>query len=102
MVLGSTGLRAEDWPEFRGKGRTGEWNEAGILQTFPPDGLRVLWRSPVREGYSSPVVADGRIFLTDFTRVQGVTGPERALALDEKTGEVLWTVEWDANYAGFQ
>ena len=102
VVLGSTELRADDWPEFRGEGRKGEWNETGILQTFPSDGLRVLWRTPVREGYSSPVVADGRIFLTDFIRVQGVTGPERALALDEKTGEVLWTVEWDANFAGFQ
>ena len=100
MVLGSAGLRAEDWPEFRGKGRTGEWNDTGILQRFPADGLKVLWRTPVREGYSSPVVADGRVFLTDFTRVRAATGPERALALDEKTGEVLWTVEWDANYAG--
>ena len=102
MVLGSTVLRADDWPEFRGQGRTGEWNETGILQTFPSDGLRVLWRTPIKEGYSSPVVADGRIFLTDFARVRGVTGPERALALDEKTGEVLWTVEWEATYAGYQ
>lgn len=102
MVLGSTVLRADDWPEFRGEGRKGEWNETGILQTFPSDGLRVLWRTPVKEGYSSPIVADGRIFLTDFTRVRGVTGPERALALDEKTGEVLWTVEWEATYAGYQ
>ena len=102
LTIGSTAPLASDWPEFRGEGRRGVWTETGILQTFPSDGLRVLWRTPVKEGYSSPVVADGRIFLTDFARVRGVTGPERALALDEKTGEVLWTVEWEATYAGYQ
>ena len=28
---------AEDWPEFRGKGRTGEWRETGLLEKFPAD-----------------------------------------------------------------
>src|SRR5206468_2159552 len=26
---------AEDWPEWRGKGRAGVWNETGIADTFP-------------------------------------------------------------------
>jgi outer membrane protein assembly factor BamB len=29
-------------------------------------------------------------------------GTERALALDEQTGEILWTHEWPADYAGLQ
>ncbi len=94
-------LHAEDWPEFRGAGRAGGWNESGIIDRFPAGGLQVLWRTPVREGYSSPVVSNGRVFLMDFTRTKGNTGPERAVALDEKTGKVLWTVEWEANYGGF-
>ena len=102
LTIGSTAPLASDWPEFRGEGRRGVWTETGILEKFPEGGLTVRWRTPVKEGYSSPVVADGRIFLTDFARVRGVTGPERALALDEKTGEVLWTVEWEATYAGYQ
>ena len=28
-------IHAEDWPEHRGKGRMGAWNETGILEKFP-------------------------------------------------------------------
>ena len=101
LLMGSTVARAEDWPEFRGKGRTGEWNETGILEKFPAEGLKVLWRTPIKEGYSSPTVSDGRVFITDFTRIKGNRGPERALAIDEKTGRILWTVEWEADYGAF-
>ena len=93
---------ADDWPEFRGEGRQGVWRETGLLETFPADGLKVRWRTPVKAGYSGPTVADGRVFVTDWEPRQGLHGIERALALDEATGEILWTVEWEADYAGIQ
>jgi outer membrane protein assembly factor BamB len=93
-------LRAEDWPEIRGKGRLGVWSETGIVDTFPAGGLKVLWRTPIRSGFSGPAVADGRVFVTDFTETQKPRGTERALALDEKTGRILWTREWPADYRG--
>ena len=93
-------VRAEDWPEFRGKGRLGVWNEAGLIQSFPEDGLKVRWRTPLKAGYSGPAVVDGRVFVTDFEPTEGMRGIERALALDEVTGEVLWIQEWEADYAG--
>src|SRR4051794_10104306 len=37
-------LLADDWPEWRGKGRTGVWNETGILDEFPKEGLTFKWR----------------------------------------------------------
>ena len=45
-------LRAEDWPEWRGKGRLGVWNETGIVDRFPDGGLPVSWRTPINAGYS--------------------------------------------------
>ena len=93
-------LWADDWPEYRGQGRRGVWAETGILETFPADGLKVLWRTPVKGGYSGTAVSNGRVFLTDFTVISGSKGTERALALDEQTGRVLWTYEWEATYAG--
>ena len=59
-------MHAEDWPEWRGKGRTGVWNETGILTEFPKDGLTARWRTPLKSGFSGPAVADGRVFVTDF------------------------------------
>jgi outer membrane protein assembly factor BamB len=100
IVLCAGGIRAEDWPEFRGKGRLGVWNESGILEKFPESGLKVLWRTPIKNGYTGPAVANGRVFVTDFSPTVGKRGVERALALAEKTGRILWAHEWDADYAG--
>ena len=102
LVAGAGIAAAEDWPEFRGAGRRGVWLESGIVETFPEEGLKVLWRTPVKRGYAGPAVADGRVFVTDYEPTDGMRGTERALALDEATGEVLWVQEWDADYAGIQ
>ena len=97
-------LAAEDWPEWRGAGRLGVWTETGILEEFPAGGLTATWRVPVGGGYAGPSVADGRVFVTDARRAdpRSTAAVERLLALDEATGEVLWTREWDTNYAGLQ
>lgn len=95
-------IQAEDWPEWRGKGRQGVWEEEGILKSFPEAGLKYTWRVPIGEGYSGPVVSGGRVFLTDFVRKSGIRGIERALCLDEQTGKLLWKHEWKVDYAGTQ
>jgi outer membrane protein assembly factor BamB len=93
-------LHADDWPEWRGKGRLGVWNESGILDEFPKNGLAIQWRTPINGGYAGPSVADGRIFVTDFVRALNTKGSERILCLDEKTGRILWTQQWDVDYIG--
>ena len=100
LMVGAAVIHADDWPEFRGQGRLGVWNETGILETFPEDGLAVRWRTPIHHGFSGPSVADGRVFVTDFERARGLVGTERILCLDEATGEILWTHSWEASYAG--
>jgi outer membrane protein assembly factor BamB len=102
LVCAVTAIRAEDWPEWRGKGRLGVWNETGIVETFPASGLTAAWRTPVNAGYSGPAVAAGRVFLTDSRRLTGNRARERALALDERSGNILWTVEWETDYTGLQ
>jgi outer membrane protein assembly factor BamB len=91
---------AEDWPEWRGRGRAGIWTESGILDKFPEKGLTPVWRTPLHGGFAGPAVAAGRVFVTDFKRSSGKKGMERALCLDEKSGKILWTREWDADYQG--
>src|SRR5205823_199905 len=100
LALNSSRLFADDWPEWRGKGRLGVWNETGILEEFPKGGLPIRWRTPIGGGYAGPAVADGRVFVTDFTRALNTKGSERILGLDEKTGRILWTQQWDADYIG--
>lgn len=91
---------AEDWPEWRGKGRSGIWTESGILDKFPENGLAVSWRVPIHGGFAGPAVAAGRVYVTDFKKSAGMKGTERALCLGEKSGKIIWTREWDADYRG--
>jgi outer membrane protein assembly factor BamB len=84
----------DDWPEWRGKGRRGEFRET-ILETFPAQGLAVSWRAAIHGGYSGPVVAAGRVFVTDYHQ-----GLERALCFAERTGRLLWSRAWPADYRG--
>lgn len=88
---------ADDWPQFRGPNRDGVWNETGIMQTFPSGGLQVSWRVPAGRGLSSPVVAQGRVYLID-AEFQKPTARERIHCWDEKTGQPLWTHAYDAAY----
>jgi len=99
LVAGATmALRAEDWPEWRGHGRTGVWNETGIVDKLPAT-LRFAWRVPVEKGYAGPAVAGGRVFVTDARRTRGDRMIERILVLEESTGKTLWTKEWEADYS---
>jgi hypothetical protein len=58
-------LRADDWPQWRGPNRDGVCGETGLLESFPAGGLKVCWRAPAGWGFSSPVVAQGRVYLAD-------------------------------------
>ncbi|NWF84752.1 MAG: PQQ-like beta-propeller repeat protein [Bryobacteraceae bacterium] len=101
LLLAAAGNgKAEDWPEWRGKGRAGVWKETGILERFAAGGLRASWRRPIRAGIAGPAVAGGRVYVTDFEKAAGSGGVERLLCLDEETGNVLWRQEWKVDYRG--
>jgi outer membrane protein assembly factor BamB len=90
-------FRADDWPQWRGLNRDGVWNESGIVRSIPPQGLVVRWRAPVGYGYSSPVVAGGRVYVTD-SQFEGKKSRERLLCFDATTGNRLWDLTYDVAY----
>jgi len=49
-LLIPAGLRADDWPQWRGPNRDGAWTESGILETFPAEGPKIRWRMPIGLG----------------------------------------------------
>jgi outer membrane protein assembly factor BamB len=90
--------KAADWPQFRGPNRDAVWHEAGVMESFPPSGLKIAWRVPIGPGYSSPVVAEGRVFVTD-AQVSRPKAHERVLCFEARTGKNLWTHAYEADYA---
>lgn len=90
--------RAEDWPQFRGPRRDGTWNETGLLKKFPSEGLKIAWRAPAGAGWSSPVVAQGRVFVLD-SELEKPVARERIRCLDEATGRELWKFAYEVAYS---
>src|SRR5260221_1051329 len=68
--------KGDDWPQWLGPKRDGVWRETGIVDKFPACGPRVLWRQPCGPGYSSPHVADGKLYLSQFVPDEGATLPQ--------------------------
>ena len=90
MLIGPT-AHAQDWPAFRGPTGQGHSSEGGLpLEWSETSG--VIWKAPVPgRGWSSPVVADGRVWLTTATAEGG--GSLRLLAYDVGTGRKVLDTE---------
>ena len=84
---------AQDWPQWRGPSRDGVVPAAVIPKQWPASTKRA-WGVEIGEGYSSPVVANGRVFL------HSRRDPEEIVtALDLATGRVLWQQKYNAAFA---
>lgn len=103
-------LQADEWPQWLGPKRDGVWREDGLVDKFPKDGPRIVWRQPINAGYCGPAVASGKVFLMDRITERGadgkpvtpkkgvISGKERVLCLDAKDGSTLWIKEFDCPY----
>ena len=91
VLLLAAPAAASDWPEFRGPDGQGHSTESGLPAEWSED-RNVEWKTPVPgRGWSTPVVVDGRIWLTTGTADGG--GVLRLLAFDADTGAETLNVE---------
>lgn len=100
-VLLNVSISADDWTQWSGNTRDGQWTEDGVLTRFPDGGLQPTWTVPVGSGYAAPVVAEGRVFVLDYRPkkdTRTLEAIERLLCLNEETGEPLWSHEWETHY----
>jgi outer membrane protein assembly factor BamB len=87
----STTLGAQ-WPQWRGPSRDGVVPKANVPAAWP-EKLTPKWKQTVGEGYSSPVVGDGRIY------VHSRQEPDEVVtALDLASGKPLWTQRYPASF----
>jgi outer membrane protein assembly factor BamB len=75
---------AADWPQWLGPTRDGVSPEKVAPWKEAP---KVVWRQPIGEGNSSPVIAGGRVYL--HSKVKG-KDEEEVLALDAADGKEVW------------
>jgi outer membrane protein assembly factor BamB len=89
LFLLSTLAAAADWPQWLGPTRDGVSTEKVAPWKEAP---KVLWRQPVGDGHSSPVVAEGKVFVHAKVKDKD---QEELLAFDAKTGKPLWQTAYD-------
>lgn len=90
LLLAGVPAVAADWPQWLGPNRDGTSTE----KIKPWKGkLEVVWKKAVGPGHSSPVIANGKVYL--HTRVKDKEKEEEALTcFDAKDGTELWSTPY--------
>jgi outer membrane protein assembly factor BamB len=92
LLLGAQSIAA-DWPQVLGPGRNGVYNGPPLSEAWGTSGPRVVWRRPVGQGLSGPVVVQDRLIL--FHRV---SDREIVEAIDAAGGKTLWQYAYPTSY----
>ena len=74
-----------DWPQYRGPNRTGVTDEKSWLESWPAEGPTVAWRAKVGLGFSSMIVARGRVATAGHDKAQ-----DTVYCFDAVSGKSLW------------
>ncbi len=95
VFAASLGLRtsASDWPQFLGPTRNGVYSGTNLAESWPKEGPQILWQKKVGQGFSGPVVANGKLIL--FHRLDN---REVVECLDAFTGKQLWAHDYPTAY----
>src|SRR5688572_32418648 len=73
-----------DWSRFRGPNGSGISNATKVPTEFGPD-KNLLWKLPLPQGHSSPILFRDRIYLTALRNDTLVT-----IAIDRASGKIAW------------
>lgn len=85
-------VRSQDWSQWRGPERNGLVPASHAPKAWP-ESLQRVWRIETGEGYASPLVAGGKVF------VHSRRDPEEIVtAIDYANGKVLWEQKYPAPY----
>src|SRR5262245_50122361 len=89
LLLAANVCRGDEWPQWLGAKRDGSTSEKVAVwdAESPP---KQLWKAAVGNGYSSPVVAGGKVFV--HARSADATKEEEVVtAFDAATGNIVWS-----------
>ena len=83
-------VKAQEWTQWRGPARDGSVSGKNVPAKWP-ESLQRAWRVEIGEGYSSPVVSAGRVY------VHGRRDPEEVVAaINLADGKVVWEQKYQA------
>lgn len=77
-----------EWPQFLGPNRNGISGETGLIDAWPEDGPKELWRAKGGVGMAGLAISRGKL----LTMVQR-DGQQQLIALDAESGEPQWEAD---------
>lgn len=86
IVFIGDSMIAQEWPQFLGPSRDGQYRGPALNTSWPAGKPEELWRRSVGEGFAGPVVAENRLLL--FHRVDD---REVLEAMDAVSGALIWS-----------
>jgi outer membrane protein assembly factor BamB len=86
-------VNAADWPQWRGPTRNAYAPTDSPVITALPKELQPVWKLSIGGGFSSPIVASGKLVYLDEQN-----GKEVAHLLDASTGKELWRVAYASSF----
>ena len=90
FVTHANSVLAENWSRFRGN--DGQGKATGTAVTQWDETNNVAWKLDLPgKGSSSPIVHDGKVFLTCYEGVSGSSAKRTLVCVDAKSGKQLWT-----------
>jgi outer membrane protein assembly factor BamB len=81
------------WPQFLGATRDAVYHGDDLAADWPKEGPRVLWQVNAGEGFSGPIVADGKVIL-----FQRIDAEEVVECLDWMMGKPLWKLSYPTKF----
>ncbi len=89
----SSSILAQTPTKWRGENNNGIYNETGLLKEWPANGPEILWTfEGLGEGHSSPVFANGLIYLSSM-----VDGTGFIFVFDQE-GKLQWKKEYGKEF----
>jgi outer membrane protein assembly factor BamB len=93
LFIASLPLQAEDWPQFLGTTRNGEYHGKDISTTWSKEGPKQVWKKQTGPGWSAPVVSSDKLLV--FYRADN---KEVLECLNATSGKTLWTAAYPTTY----
>ena len=94
LILISISVFAQEVVEFRGVNRTGWYDESGLLKEWPENGPEMVTRiEGIGKGYSQPVFAEGKIFVSGIKE-----DTIDVLSAYDLKGELLWETPYGRSW----
>lgn len=82
----------KDWPQFLGPTRNGIYTGGDLLDALPQS-PRIAWKVETGQGWSSPVVADGKVLIFHRMKDEAILD-----CLDAANGKQVWRSAYPTHY----